>query len=760
MTLVKDPHGGGGGSDGGARHRSGLSGAVLFTIGGLIVALEGLTIPGRSAAVMWSVFVIGLLAVVLGVGYLFVPWRRLPRRVQLVIAIPALGFIGMGNWLDPNPYLAVVFFFVVSMWVGIAQPRGTTLVLSPLFAVAYWWPIEIVPHVAGLRQSVPYVVLPCVLAGETMGWLMARLNAAQRRLREHDERRFQALLAASSDTTVVLGPAHDVSYVSASAGRVLQLSAGELTGLTVAAFIGQSVHPEDASLLSAQLDELFATHGAEKVVRFRVAGPAGTWNEVEGFGRNMLADDTVEGVLFNLRDVSERASLERELTQQAFTDRLTGLPNRALLRDRIQTAMQVAGRNGHTVALLLIDLDRFKEVNDTLGHHYGDQLLQEIARRFELSVRGSDTVARLGGDEFAILLPEVTSIEDAIAGVDRLRATIEAEFLVSGLSMDVDASIGLAVYPGHAADPDELLQCAEIAMYAAKTAHLDHAIYDAELNRHSPRRLSLLGQMRRALTNREFVVHYQPKADSQSRRVIGVEALVRWQHPDYGLIGPDEFIVLAEATGLIRPLTSYVLESALRERQRWLADGHDLSVAVNVSARCLLDLKFPFDVAAMLSDSGAPSERLVLEITESAIMNDPPRALEVLNQLHAMNIRLSIDDFGTGYSSMAYLKDLPVDELKVDRSFVTHMREQLKGHTIVRSTIDLAHNLGLKVVAEGVEDEETWQALDVLGCDTIQGYYLARPMTTRDLTTWLDTRPQPVDQKQPSPSPTAGQRVH
>jgi predicted signal transduction protein with EAL and GGDEF domain len=368
--------------------------------------------------------------------------------------------------------------------------------------------------------------------------------------------------------------------------------------------------------------------------------------------------------------------------------------------------------------------------------------LQQIAQRFELAVRGSDTVARLGGDEFAVLLPEVVSINDAIAGVDRLRAAIETEFAVNGLSMYVDASIGLAVYPAHAGDPDELLVRAEVAMYAAKTAHLDYAIYDAGLNGHSPRRLSLLGEMRRALTNRDFVVHYQPKADSRSRRVIGVEALVRWQHPEYGLVGPDQFIVLAETTGLIRPLTSYVLDSALRERQRWLAVGHDLSVAVNVSARCLLDLKFPLDVATMLGDSGVPPERLVLEITESAIMNDPVRALEVLNQLHAMNVGLSIDDFGTGYSSMAYLKDLPVDELKVDRSFVTHMRAEPKGHTIVRSTIDLAHNLGLKVVAEGVEDEETWQALDLLGCDTIQGYYLARPMSTADLAPWLAGRPQ------------------
>jgi diguanylate cyclase (GGDEF)-like protein/PAS domain S-box-containing protein len=728
------------GADGGSRQRSGLSGALMLVVGGTIVALQALTVPGREAMVARSVFAIGVLSVLIGIGLVFVPWQRLPRRAQLLIALLALVFIGAGNWVDPNPYLAAAFFFLVAMWIGIAQPNGTTLLMSPLFAVAYWWPMQMVPHVAGLEQSVPFVLIPCVLAGETLSWLMTQLTVAQRRLRDHDERRFQTLLAASSDTTLVLSATRDVSYASQSARQVLRLSAEDLTGRSITAFIGHSVHPDDVGCLNDRLDELFAGNGTGDAIRFRVAGPAGTWKDVEGVGRNLLADEAVRGVLFSLRDVSERAGLERELTQQACTDHLTGLPNRALLRDRIHSALDAAERNGHAVALLLIDLDRFKEVNDTLGHRSGDALLQQIAQRFERATRQSDTVARLGGDEFAVLLPDVTSIEDAIACVHRLRGVIEAEFLVDGLPMDIDASIGLAVYPDHAGDPQELLQHAEVAMYAAKTTHLDYAIYDAALNCHSPRRLGLLGRIRRALTNREFVVHYQPKADSRTRRVIGVEALVRWQHPEYGLTGPDEFIALAEATGLIRPLTSYVLDCALRERQKWLADGHDLSVAVNVSARCLLDLRFPIEVAAMLRDSGVPAEKLVLEITESAIMIDPVRALEVLDQLHIMNVQLSIDDFGTGYSSMAYLKDLPVDELKVDRSFVTHMRTQEKGLTIVRSTIDLAHNLGLRVVAEGVEDEETWYDLGVLGCDTIQGYYLARPLSAVDLTAWLAVR--------------------
>jgi diguanylate cyclase (GGDEF)-like protein len=512
----------------------------------------------------------------------------------------------------------------------------------------------------------------------------------------------------------------------------------------MAAFVERYVHPDDAGDLGAKLDQLFAVDGVEESLRFRVAGPSRTWCDIEGVGRNLMTDEAVHSVLLNLRDVSERTKLERALTQQAFTDQLTGLPNRTLLHDRAEQAVALAARHGHTAALLLIDLDRFKEVNDTLGHHYGDVLLRQMAERLGTVLRDSDTVGRLGGDEFAVLLPRIATIDDAIAVADKIRTAIEAPFLVEGLTIDVDASIGLAAYPDHAGNPDELLQRADVAMYAAKAAHLDYVVYEPRLDQHSPRRLGLLGQVRRAIANGELVVYYQPKAEAHSGRVIGLEALVRWQHPEHGLLGPNEFVPLAETTGLIRPLTSYVLETALRECRTWPDAGRDLSVAVNVSPRCLLDLGLPTEIAGLLAKYTIAPHRLVLEITESAIMSDPNRALEVLNRLHTLGVRLSIDDFGTGYSSMAYLKNLPVQELKVDRSFVTHMRQQQSERVIVRSTIDLAHNLGLQVVAEGVEDKETWRELDLLGCDAIQGYHLAKPMSASTLTAWLVEHPEPA----------------
>ena len=570
------------------------------------------------------------------------------------------------------------------------------------------------------------------------------LAGLHQQLREHDERRFQALLAGSSDTTIVLDAAGEVAYVSSSATRVLHLDADQLQGHPMVVFVQRHVHPDDAGQLTTTLQHLLDTADCEESVEFRLRRPDGTWRDVEGLGRNLLGDEAVRGLLLTLRDVSERKQLERALTRQAFTDQLTGLPNRALLRDRAQQALRLAGRQGVTAALLLLDLDRFKEVNDTLGHHRGDLLLQQVAERLHGSLRGSDTVARLGGDEFAVLLPQIAGVHEATVVADKLSAAIEAPFAVDGLSLDVDVSIGVAVYPDHASDPNELLQRADVAMYAAKATHASYTIYDPSLDQHNPRRLGLLGQLRRALAAGELVVHYQPRADVRSGRILGLEALVRWQHPEHGLLGPGEFVPLAETTGLIRPLTAHVMDAALRQCRAWQDAGRELSVAVNLSTRCLLDLTLPDQITALLEDTGVAPQRLVLEITESAIMTDPTRALEILNRLHVLGVQLAIDDFGTGYSSMAYLKSLPVDELKVDRSFVKHLRDNQSDAVIVRSTVDLGHNLGLRVVAEGVEDQATWQELATLGCDSVQGYYLARPMPAAELVAWLATQPQPA----------------
>jgi diguanylate cyclase (GGDEF)-like protein len=431
---------------------------------------------------------------------------------------------------------------------------------------------------------------------------------------------------------------------------------------------------------------------------------------------------------------------QRRIRQQALSDALTGLPNRTLLLDRAAQAIRQADRELVPAALLLIDLDRFKEVNDTLGHHCGDQLLVQVGQRLRAALRGVDTVARLGGDEFAVLLPRITTGEGAVTVAGKLQAALQEPFTLQGLALEVEASIGLALYPEHGSDPDELLQRADIAMYVAKDTHAGFVLFDRRQDQHSPRRLALLGELRRAIEGRQLLLHYQPKIDAHSGQVLGVEALVRWQHPTHGLVPPAEFIPLAERTGLIGPLTHYVMDAALHQCRDWRQAGHELPVAVNVSARRLLDLAFPDEVAELLARWEVPARLLVVEITESAIMADPAHAMQILGRLNQMGVGLSIDDFGTGYSSMAYLKSLPVHELKVDRSFVSQMTSNSSDAVIVRSTVDLGRNLGLRVVAEGVEDQTTLEALDALGCDAVQGYHVSRPVTPDDLIDWLQLR--------------------
>jgi diguanylate cyclase (GGDEF)-like protein len=439
------------------------------------------------------------------------------------------------------------------------------------------------------------------------------------------------------------------------------------------------------------------------------------------------------------RNLRRQVELNREL---ATHDALTGLPNRALLRDRVEQAVRATHRTGRHVALMLLDLDRFKEVNDTLGHHHGDLLLQQVGPRLSAALRDSDTVARLGGDEFVVLVPDVASPTDATAIAEKIASTFDASFTLDGVALDVDTSIGIAITPDDGDGFDQLLQRADVAMYVAKESHVGVNRYNPDHDAHSPTRLALLGELRRAIEDPDqLLLHYQPKADVSTRRIVGVEALARWQHPTRGLVAPNEFIPAAERTGLIKPLTHRVLTIALAQARCWADAGVDLRVAVNVSARCLLDLDFPTQVRALLDEHGVDATMLELELTESTIMSDPGRALEVLTSLHDMGVLLSIDDFGTGYSSMAYLKELPVDELKIDRAFVSGIADGGSDAAIVRSTVELARNLDLCVVAEGVETERVWNQLVQLGCDVAQGYYLSRPLPAEHLLAWLSTDP-------------------
>ena len=388
----------------------------------------------------------------------------------------------------------------------------------------------------------------------------------------------------------------------------------------------------------------------------------------------------------------------------------------------------------------MMDLNRFKEVNDSLGHQAGDELLKVVGERLSGALRASDTVARLGGDEFGLLLPEPSTADDILAVLERVRAALEQPIVVQELPLAIEASIGIAVFPDNGRDAEQLIQRADVAMYAAKQESAPFAFYDADADEYDPARLTLVAELRRAMEQRELVLHYQPKAVLEDGEVRSVEALLRWQHPHQGLIFPDSFIPVAQETGLIRPLTLYVLDEALRQCRAWRDAGLGLSVSVNLSMRNLLDLEFPQQVRTLLEHWEIEAELLELEITESTMLANPSRTKQVLGELHGLGIRLSIDDFGTGYSSLAYLRRLPIDEIKIDRSFVMQMDQEVDDAAIVRSTIDLGRNLGLEVVAEGVETQAIWDQLRELGCNVAQGYFLSRPVPAEMLREWLEER--------------------
>ena len=421
----------------------------------------------------------------------------------------------------------------------------------------------------------------------------------------------------------------------------------------------------------------------------------------------------------------------------ALIDPVTDLPNRTLFHDRVHQAAALAKRREGQAAVILLDLDRFKEINDTLGHHSGDLLLHMVGQRLRGTARESDSVARLGGDEFAVLLPDVDGERGAMEAAERLLASLGDRFEVQGVALEVEASAGLAVFPDHGDDPDLLLQRADVAMYWAKRSHAGVDVYSDSRDEHSRERLELVAELRHAIDNRELVLHYQPKSELSSAAVVGVEALVRWNHPKHGFMPPDSFIPLAETTGLIGPLTMYVIDEALRQCRVWRDEGIDLGVAVNLSTRNLVDIGLPYAIAELLGEHRIEASRLEVEVTETAIMVDPLRSADVLERISELGVEIAIDDFGTGYTSLSWLKRLPISTLKIDRSFVTDMTSDEGDAVIVRSTIHLAQDLGLGVVAEGIEHQDAWEVLSELGCDLGQGFLMAKPMPGAEIGPWI-----------------------
>jgi diguanylate cyclase (GGDEF)-like protein/PAS domain S-box-containing protein len=606
--------------------------------------------------------------------------------------------------------------------------------------------IDTVPVVVNTRDELGAMAASFNIMQDNVALAGLALDGAREGLRQARsdlETSHATLLASEARNRLALQAANmgtwDVDFVSNV--RTWSVETEALFGLAPGTFGGTFdaflllVHPDDILRIESEHTAAKLERRAS-ISRFRAVWPDGSEHWVEEISRPQYATDgTLLRMTGTSMDITERKQAEEALRHQALHDELTGLSNRTLLQDRLSQAILAGGRERTPVSLLLVDLDRFKEINDTFGHHYGDLLRQQIGPRLRGILHTTDTVARLGGDEFGILLPTADS-ESAVAVAQQLLRVLEAPFELDGERVEIGASIGIASCPVHGTDTATLLRQADVAMYVAKRGESGIVVYTAEQDHHSAERLALGGELRSAIEHDELLLHFQPKLDLRDGSLVGVEALVRWQHPQRGFLPPSDFIPLAEQTGLIYPLTRWVLEAALRQNQAWRALGLDIPVAVNLSRRSLQDPQLPEMVASLLARYDAQPSALVLEITESSLMTDPTHVSQNLAQLRALGVGMSIDDFGTGYSSLASLKNMPVDELKIDQSFVQAMATDASARAIVRAIIDLADALKLRVVAEGVEDRATWDVLAGLGCEVAQGYLISRPVAAGDLEAW------------------------
>lgn len=545
---------------------------------------------------------------------------------------------------------------------------------------------------------------------------------------------YRDLFENASEPIAIVDLDDTITDVNLAFQHALGYKREELLGSNIKDFLP----PEGRDIPARQRDRKLSGEVAATTYEQEFIAKKGRRIVFEVSSRVIEEDGRPIGIQGVCRDITERRETEQAILRladenrhQSLHDPLTGLPNRTLFSSRVRDAIGTCDSASEQLAVLLIDLDRFKEINDTLGHHYGDLVLVELARRFESSLRRGDTIARLGGDEFGMLLPELAG--DVNQALERILTALEEPLQIDGLPLHVEASIGIALYPDDGRDVGLLLQHADTAMYIAKKTGAVHTRYERASDRYDTASLALLAELPRALREHELVLHYQPKADVATRELASIEALVRWQHPTRGLIPPAEFIPLAEQTALIHPLTLYVIDEALGQCASWEQQGLRLGVAVNLSPRNLYDLSLPGKVAKLLRKWDVPGERLTLEITERGAIADSERAGAILVELSELGITISIDDFGVGYTSLAQLARLCLNQIKIDRSFVADMGRDNDGTAIVRSIITLGHDLGLEVVAEGVETRAAWDGLADLGCDTIQGYYVSRPLPADDL---------------------------
>ena len=641
----------------------------------------------------------------------------------------------------------------LSIYLPIRAP-GTGAVVGVYEIYEDAAPIE--AEIATTRQDVLLIVGGMALA--LLGLLFAAFSGASRlltrqnrRLREQtvteqllvadlrrSQERFQSLVQNSADVNMVVRADATIAYESPAVERVLGFKVEERLGKP--AF--ENVHPDDRAWGDQLLADVMRTPGAQLTGEFRASHADTSWRWIEAVAKNLLDDPAVGGIVVNYRDVTMRKALEDELRHQAFHDSLTGLANRALFADRLEHALSRIRRGRQSLAVLFIDLDDFKNVNDSLGHGEGDQLLMAVAERLRAALRAGDTIARMGGDEFAVLVEDPVDASEPIELAQRLLTTLQAPFERGGKELFVHASVGVATSSPKQTG-EELLRNADISMYTAKSNGKNRIeVFEPSMHTAALARLALKGDLERALERDEFALLYQPVMDLQTRDVVGVEALVRWHHPERGVVGPTEFIPVAEETGMIIPLGRWVLEQACRQARLWDLESpaRALTMNVNVSGRQVTEPGFVDEVAQVLKVTGLEPGRLVLEFTEGVLIQDTAATMTTLSELKRLGVRLAIDDFGTGYSSLSYLRRFPIDVLKIDRSFVASMSTGPDHAALVRSILKLSETLHLETVAEGIEEAEQLADLLSLGADLGQGFFFAEPLDPKAISTLLTTQ--------------------
>jgi len=714
---------------------AGRIGGVLLLCGAVAIVATGIA-DGTFTQPASVDRLVAVLAALFGAVALLVPWRRFGPDATVVMVPFALALVTYGNYDNPDPYLSGLSFLVIAVWVGVSQRRFVMLALGPVIGILYWWPLSRRDPLPTLVAASVVLAVVSVIIGELLALLGTRLAEAHRRSIGARERRFARLVQRSVDVIVVFDEDNVVRYVSPALTDMFGYRTDEVLGLDLVVLLDGFFRGFDVIEL-----QRFRASGGRPPLRFDEVTELGArhadgrWVDVEYLAQDQTDDPDIGGVVVHVRDITTRKRLERDLKFQAFHDELTELPNRTSFRAMVADAITYGG----PVAVIYIDLDGFKVVNDTTGHSNGDRLLRLVAERLRARRHGDLDVARLGGDEFAVVVQ--SGADDAEREARALVAALEEPFAMGPTQVVIAASAGVAPRDG-GQSADELIGEADMAMYRAKSEPATAVVrFEPRMRDELVERIEIETMLRRGLERGEFAVHYQPVVDLTSGEMTGAEALVRWNHPVRGLVGPGEFIGIAEDSGLIVPIGRWVMVTACRDATTWQPSTTPRTVAVNVSARQFQDPGLVEDIRTALRDSGLPPEQLVIEVTESLLITDTEAASRRLHEIRALGVRLALDDFGTGYSSLSYLRSLPFDVLKIDQSFVAHATTDPSDLALVQTINRLGHDLGLQTLVEGIETAEQAQLVANLRCDRAQGYHFSRPIPIEQLVAlWEDRR--------------------